>query len=193
MKTITTVLLLLSILSLNAQNKLSGGIQLEGILSNPQNLSNTSTIENSFGQGIGLYVSYEFLNSFSVNTGINYRFIQYDRFDKNIHSFINDTRPFDGYNYNQHFLVVPINLRKSFFNEKLFVETGIEFNWILNREEKKPNSDMNYKIGLGSKLGKLDYSLNYIWGNERQSDILKRGTDVKFVSYNTQMLQCKVA
>ena len=192
MKTITTILLVLTILGLNAQEKFSVGLQVEGIRSTPKNLSYSSTIESGFGTGVGIYVSHVIYKSFSANTGLNYRFIQYNHFDKSI-GYQTSSKPFDGYQYNQNYLVVPLNLRKSFFNEKLFIETGLELNWILGRENKKPKSEILWKIGAGSKLGKLNYSLNYIWGNNEQSDVLISGTNVKFVNYSSRLLQLKVS
>lgn len=193
MKTITTILLVLTILRLNAQEKFSMGLQVEGFFSKPKNLSDISTMGSSFGQGFGIYVSHDILYSFSANTGLNYRFIQYDRFDKNIGSVTTNERPFDGYKYNQNYLAVPLNLKKSFFNEKLFIETGLELNCILNRKDKNKKNEMLWKIGAGNKLGKLNYSLNYIWGNKEQSDILIFGSNVKFVTYTSRMLQLKLS
>lgn len=193
MKTITTILLVLAILSLDAQEKFSIGLQVEGVRSTPKNLYSISTIESSFGYGVGIYVSHAILKSFSANTGLNYRFIQYSRFDKNVSYPTNYEPPFVGYKYNQNYLVVPLNLRKSFFNEMLFIETGLELNWILKRVDKKPKNEMLWKIGAGSKLGKLNYSLNYIWGNKEQSDLLISGSNVKFVTYTSRMIQLKVS
>jgi len=192
MKTITTILLVLTIFSLNAQEKFSVGFQVEGIRSTPKNLSYTSTIESGFGTGVGIYVSHQIWKSFSANTGINYRFIQYNRFDKNVSSYIGEPT-LDGFKYNQNYLVVPFNLRKSFFNERLFVEIGPELNWIFGRENKDPKTELLWKIGAGSKIGKLSYSLNYLWGNKEQSDVLISGSNNKFVTYNSRMLQLKVS
>ena len=193
MKTITTILLVLSILFLNAQEKFSLGVQMEGIYSTPQNQDLfAAQIDKDYGGGVGMYYSHQIWKSFSASTGLSYRFIQYNQFDKNINYPIGYPT-LDGYQYKQNYLVVPINLRKSFLNEKLFIEPGIELNRILGREDKKTQTELLWKIGAGSKIGKLSYSLNYLWGNKEQFDILNPGADFKVVLYKSRMLQFKVS
>jgi hypothetical protein len=56
MKTITTILLLLSFIGLKAQEKFSVGITLEGVHSSPKNLYVYPTkIAPEFGGGIGAF------------------------------------------------------------------------------------------------------------------------------------------
>jgi hypothetical protein len=192
MKAITLILAVFSILSLNAQEKFSLGFQVEGILTSPKNNSNVSTIENSFGSGAGIYFTHGILKSFSLNTGLNYRFIQYNRFDKNVFYPIGYPT-LDGFQYKQNYLVLPVNIRKSFLNEKLFIETGVELARILGRDKKDPQTELLWKIGAGSKIGKLSYSLNYIWGNREQFDVLRLEPDFKVVDYKSRMMQFKVS
>ncbi len=68
MKTSTTILFVLSVLVLNAQQKFSAGIQLEGIYSTPKNLSIISTMESSFGTGGGIYLHKLLHNSILQNS-----------------------------------------------------------------------------------------------------------------------------
>ncbi len=183
----------MAVLGLKAQEKFSMGVQIEGFHSNPKNLSDISTMEGSFGVGAGMYVSHIFWKSFSANTGLNYRFVQYDQFDKNIGYPPNSERPFDGYRYNQNSLVIPLNIRKSFFTERLFVEAGLELDRVLNHENKDPKIELLWKIGAGSRIGKLNYSLNYIWGNKEQADVLISDSNYKVITYKSRMLQLKVS
>lgn len=193
MKAITTILLVLSILCLHAQEKFSIGVQMEGIYSTPQNQAiYAAQIDKDFGGGVGMYYSHQIWKTFSANTGLNYRFIQYNRFNKNI-AYPMGYPTLDGYKYKQNYLVVPINLRKSFLNEKLFIEPGIELNRILGREDKDPQTELLWKIGAGSKIGKLSYSFNYLWGNKEQFDIINPGPDFRVVLYKSRMLQFKVS
>jgi hypothetical protein len=119
-------------------------------------------------------------------------YIQYDEFDKNIIYQVGQTT-FDGYRYKQNYLVVPINPRKSFFNGWLFIEPGVELNWILGRPDKTPKNELLWKIGAGSKIGKLNYSLNYLWGNKEQDDMLVDGAKYSPVIYKSRMVQFKVS
>ncbi len=193
MKTITTILLVLSILFLNAQEKFSFGVQMEGIYSTPQNQGVfPAQIDKDFGGGIGLYFSHQIWETFSANTGLNYRYVQYNKFDKNV-GYPIGYPTLEGFKYKQNYLVLPFNLRKSFLNEKLFVETGVELARILGRDKKDPKTELLWKIGAGSKIGKLSYSLNYIWGNKEQEDILRLEPDLKIVAYKSRMLQFKVS
>jgi len=195
MKTITTVLLLMITLGLNAQEKLSVGIRVEGFNSSPKNLfSPYAHIGQSLGTGAGVYFSAPIWKSFSANTGLNYRFVSYDC-SRNNYTGIQVTST-DQFSYKQNGLVVPINIRKGFMNNWIFAETGIEMNWILNREDKKPKNEMLWKIGVGSKLGRLNYSLNYLWGTQAQTDVITYGPveEYKFtaVEYKNRMLQFTV-
>jgi hypothetical protein len=99
----------------------------------------------------------------------------------------------DGYKYKQNYLAVPINLRKTFLKNWLFIEPGLEFNWIIGSKNIKQKNEMLWKIGAGSKIGKLNYSLNYLWGNKEQFDILNPGPDFKIVTYKSRMVQLKVS
>jgi hypothetical protein len=192
MKTIATILLALTIMSLKAQEKFSVGIAVEGFHSAPENISfYGAQMEKEFGGGAGVFFSANIWKYFSANTGINYRFITYDEFDKNV-SYPVGYPTLDGYIYKQNYLTVPVNLRGSFFKNWLFVEPGIEFTWILGNENKKPQNEMLWKIGAGSKIGKLNYSLNYLWGTKEQSDILNPGPDFRVIVYKSRMIQLKV-
>ena len=194
MKTITTILLVLTVLCVQAQEKFSAGIQIEGIRSTPKNLfSPYAIMDKEFGAGAGVYFLANIWKSFSANTGLNYRTISYDCFQNNYTNYSSQISSVDSYTYKQNYLVVPVNLRKSFLNNWLFVEPGIELNWILGRENKKPKNEMLWKIGVGSKLGKLNYSLNYLWGNKEQHDMLVEGDKFAPVVYNSRMLQFKVS
>lgn len=194
MKTITTILLVLTVLCVQAQRKFSAGIQIEGIRSTPKNLvSPFAIMDKEFGTGAGAYFSANIWKSFSANTGLNYRAISYDCLHTNYTNYSNQISSVDSYTYKQNYLVVPINLRKNFLNNWLFVEPGIELNWILGREDKKPKNEMLWKIGVGSKLGKLNYSLNYLWGNKEQSDMLVDGDKFVPVVYKSRILQFKVS
>lgn len=193
MKTITTILLVLSILFLNAQEKFSLGVQMEGIYSMPQNQGLfPAQIDKDFGGGVGMYYSHQIWKTFSANTGLNYRYIQYNKFDKNV-GYPIGYPTLDGFKYKQNYLVLPLNLRKSFLNEKLFIETGMELARILGRDKKDPQTELLWKVGAGSKIGKLSYSLNYIWGNKEQFDILRMEPDYRVVLYKSRMLQFKVS
>lgn len=190
MKTIATILLVLTVLCVQAQEKFSAGIQIEGIQSTPKNLYLFNAImDKELGAGLGAFFSANIWKSFSANTGLNYRTISYDCFRNNYSN--NQFGSVDSYTYNQNYLVVPVNLRKNFLNNWLFVEPGIELNWILGRKDKKPKNEMLWKIGVGSKLGKLNYSLNYLWGNKEQFDMLADGDKYAPVNYNSRMLQFK--
>lgn len=190
MKTITTILLVLTVLCLQAQEKFSVGIQMEGIYSMPQNQSLFSgRIDNDFGGGVGIYYSHQIWKTFSANTGIGYRYIQYNRIDKNTFYPVG-TPTLDS--YKQNYVVLPINLRKSFWNEKFFIEPGIELNRIVGLEYKEPQTELLWKMGAGSRMGKLNYSLNYVWGNQVQTDILDLN-NFKMAQYKSRMLQLKVS
>lgn len=192
MKTITTILLVLTVLNLQAQEKLSVGIQMEGIRSMPKNIHSFYAImDKELGGGVGVYFSANIWKSFSANTGLNYRFISYDCSRENYTN--NQIGPADWYTYKQNYIVVPINLRKSFLNNWLYLESGVELNWILGREDKKPKNEMLWKFGVGSKLGKLNYSLNYLWGSKEQEDMLIEGIKFAPVVYKSRMLQLKVS
>jgi hypothetical protein len=192
MKTITTILLALAFLSLTAQEKFSMGIQMEGIHSTPENLySYPAKMDKEFGGGTGVFFSANIWKFLSANTGINYRFITYDEFDKNV-SYPIGYPTLDGYKYNQNYLTFPVNLRGSFFKNWLFIEPGIELTWMLGNEVKDPKYEMLWKIGAGSKIGKLNYSLNYLWGSKEQSDILNPGPDFRVIVYKSRMIQLKV-
>lgn len=194
MKTIATILLALTVLFLNAQEKFSIGMQLEGIYSTPKNLfSSFAIMDKEYGAGAGVFFSANIWKSFSANTGLNYRSVSYDCNKENYSGYPSQLISFDSYTYKQNYLVVPVNLRKNFLNNWLFVEPGIELNWILGREDKKPKNEMLWKIGVGSKLGKLNYSLNYLWGNKAQRDMLVEGDKFAPVVYNSRMLQFKVS
>ena len=194
MNPIATILLVLTVLCVQAQEKFSAGIQIEGIRSTPKNLFEPwAQMEQSFGAGAGAYFSATIWKSFSANTGLNYRFISYDCFQNNYINYSSQISSVDSYTYKQNYLVVPVNLRKSFLNNWLFVEPGIELNWILGREDKKSKNEMLWKIGIGSKLGKLNYSLNYLWGNKEQHDMLVEGDKFAPVVYKSRMLQFKVS
>lgn len=190
MKTITTILLVLTVLCVQAQEKFSVGIQMEGIYSMPQNQSLFSgRIDNDFGGGVGIYYSHQIWKTFSANTGIGYRYIQYNRIDKNTFYPVG-TPTLDS--YKQNYVVLPINLRKSFWNEKFFIEPGIELNRIVGLEYKEPQTELLWKMGAGSRMGKLNYSLNYVWGNQVQTDILDLN-NFKMAQYKSRMLQLKVS
>ncbi len=193
MKTIATILLALTVLCVQAQEKFSIGIQMEGIYSTPQNQGVfPAQINKDFGGGVGLYYSHKIWKTFSANTGLNYRYIQYNQFDKTVYYPIGYPT-LDGFKYKQNYLVLPINLRKSFLNEKLYFETGVELNRIIGRDKKDPQTELLWKIGAGSKIGKLSYSLNYIWGNKEQFDILRMEPDARVVAYKSRLLQLKVS
>lgn len=193
MKTITTILLALTVLCVQAQEKFSIGIQMEGIYSTPQNQGLfPAQIDKEFGGSVGMYYSHQIWKSFSANTGLNYRYIQYNKFDKNV-GYPIGYPTLDGFKYKQNYLVLPLNLRKSFLNEKLFIETGMELARILGRDKKDPQTELLWKVGTGSKIGKLSYSLNYIWGNKEQFDILRMEPDYRVVLYKSRMLQFKVS
>jgi len=194
MKTITTILLVLTVLCVQAQEKFSAGFQVEGIQSMPKN-SNFPSIArmgNSYGGGIGAYFSATIWKSISANTGLNYRTVSYDC-SYDIFNSSGQSSSVGSCTYRQNWLVVPFNLRKSFLNNWLFVEPGIELNWILGHEQMKHKNEMLWKIGIGSKFGKLNYSLNYLWGNKEQLDFLYPDGNFKIVNYNTRMLQLKVS
>jgi len=194
MKTITTILLVLTVLCVQAQEKFSAGIQVEGIRSTPKNLFRSYAImDKELGGGVGVYFSANIWKSFSANTGLNYRFVTYDCNKENYSGYPSQLNSVDSYTYKQNYLVLPINIRKNFLNNWLFVEPGIELNWILSRENKKPKNEILWKIGVGSKLGKLNYSLNYLWGNKEQKDMLIKGDKFAPVVYNSRMLQFKVS
>lgn len=193
MKTITTILLALTILSLNAQEKLTVGIQIEGIYSTPLNLNFfPAKMNKDFGEGVGVYLSRNIWKSVSVNAGLNYRTITYNHLDQNVMNQTGNSS-LEGYKYKQDYWVVPVNLRKCFLSNWLFIEPGIEFNWIIGRADKDPKMEILWKIGAGSKIGKLNYSLNYLWGNKEQSDFLNPGPDFKVVMYKSRMFQFKVS
>lgn len=198
MKTITTILLLLIALGLKAQEKFSAGITAEGFISNPKNLNyGFSNIDNGPGTGVGIYFSAQIWKSLSANSGISYRFLQNgyaheQTVTEDSYGTVG-TGVFDQYKYKQSFLVVPINLRYSLLNNWLFVEPGAEFSWILNRENRKPGNDLLWKIGLGSKLGKLNYSLNYLWGSKAQTDVFLQWTRVDGLTFKNRMVQFKVS
>lgn len=193
MKTIATILLALTILSVHAQEKFSIGIQMEGIYSMPQNQGSfAAQIDKDFGGGVGLYFSHQIWKTFSVNTGLNYRYIQYNKFDKNV-AYPIGYPTLDGFRYKQNYLVLPVNLRKSFLNEMLFLESGVELNRIIGRDKKDPQTELLWKIGAGSKIGKLSYSINYLWGNKEQFDVLWLEPDFRVVDYKSRMLQFKVS
>ena len=189
MKTITTILLALTVLCVQAQEKFSIGIQMEGIYSTPQNQGLfPAQIDKEFGGSVGMYYSHQIWKSFSANTGLNYRYIQYNKFDKNV-GYPIGYPTLDGFKYKQNYLVLPLNLRKSFLNEKLFIETGMELARILGRDKKDPQTELLWKVGTGSKIGKLSYSLNYIWGNKEQFDILRMEPDYRVVLYKSSAVR----
>ena len=188
----------MTVLCLNAQEKFAAGIQVEGIRSTPKNLSSFGAIMNKeLGGGVGAYFSATIWKSFSANTGLNYRFISYDCNKENYSGYPSKMVSIDRLSYNQNYLVIPVNIRKSFLNKWLFAETGIELNWILGHENKKPQNEMLWKIGLGSKLGKLNYSLNYLWGNKEQGELIIYGPaeEYKFapVNYKSRILELKIS
>lgn len=192
MKTITTILLVLTVLFVQGQEKFSVGITAEGIRSTPKNLfASGALMDKPLGGGGGIYFSANILKSLSANTGLNYRAISYDCHRDNYSG--PELVSVDSYSYKQNYLVVPVNLRKHLLNDWLFVETGIEMNWSLGREDKRPKNEMLWKIGIGSKLGNLNYSLNYLWGHKKQIDILNPGADFQVVAYKSRMLQFKVS
>lgn len=194
MKTIATVLFLVITLGLHAQEKFSAGVGIEGFNSSPKNLFTPyAHIKQSLGTGAGIYFSATVWKSFSANTGLNYRFVSFDC-SRDFYSG-NQLVSTDQFSYKQNTLVVPVNIRKN-INKWLFAETGIELNWILNREVKKPQNEILWKIGLGSKIGRLNYSLNYLWETQEQSDVINYGPaeEYKFaaVKYKNRMLQFTV-
>jgi hypothetical protein len=148
-------------------------------------------MDKEFGGGAGVFLSANIWKYLSANTGINYRFITYDEFDKNV-IYPVGYPTLDGYIYKQNYLTIPVNLRGSFFKNWLFVEPGIELNKILGNEDKKLQNEMLWKIGAGSKIGKLNYSLNYLWGSKVQSDILNPGPDSRIIVYKNRMVQLKL-
>jgi len=185
--------MVLAILGLKAQEKFSMGIQVEGIQSRPENIYfYPAQMDKEFGGGAGVFFAANLWKSFAANTGLNYRFIQYNTFDKNIGHLVGHPT-LDGYKYNQNYLTVPVNLRGDFFNKWLFVEPGIELTWILANEDKDPQFEMLWKIGAGSKIGKLNYSLNYLWGTKEQFDILNSGPDFRVIVYKSRIVQLKVS
>lgn len=194
MKTITTILFVLTALCLHGQEKFSAGIQMEGFRSTPKNLySYCAKMDMEPGGGVGAYFSATIWKLFSANTGLSYRFISYDCYKENYSvGYSSQIVSVDLYTYKQNYLVVPVNLRKSFFDNWLFVESGVELNWILGRESKKPKNEMLWKIGIGSKLGKLNYSFNYLWGNKEQEDLLIEGIKFVPVVYNSRIVQLKL-
>ncbi len=198
MKTITTILLLLTFIGLKAQEKFSAGITVEGLSSNPQNLNyDFSNIDSGLGTGIGIFFSTQIWKSLSANSGISYRFLRNDYSHER--TTTQDpygtvgTGVFDQYKYKQSFLVVPINLRYNLLNNWLFIEPGAELSWVLNRGNRRPNNDMMWKIGLGSKIGELNYSLNYLWGSKEQNDVFLQGTRVDGLRFKSRMIQFKVS
>lgn len=182
----------MTVLCVQAQEKFSAGILMEGIRSTPKNLYFYSAkMSKEYGGGVGVYFSANIWKSFSANTGVNYRQISYNCSYENYSEYPSLPTSVDLYSYKQNCLVVPINLRKNFINNWLFVEPGIELNWILSREDKKPQNEILWKIGVGSKLRKLNYSLNYLWGHKEQVDILNPGPEFKVITYKSRMLQFK--
>jgi len=98
----------------------------------------------------------------------------------------------EGNEYNQNYLTVPVNIRGSFLDNWLFFEPGIESTWILGNDSKDPKFELLWKIGAGSKVGKLNYSLNYLWGTQDQTDVIK--TDpLQLTVYQSRLLQLKVS
>ncbi|MBA4408624.1 MAG: hypothetical protein Q8S54_05640 [Bacteroidota bacterium] len=193
MKTITAILLVLTVLCVQAQEKFSLSVQLEGVYSMPLTQGSFPVkIEKDFGSGIGLNFSHQIWKTFSANTGLNFRYIQYNRLDKNV-GYPIGYPTLDGYQYKQSYLVLPVSLRKTYLNEKLFLEAGLELNRIFGREKKDPQTELLWKIGAGSKVGKLNYSLNYLWGNKEQEDILRLDPNLKIVAYKSRMLQFEVS
>ncbi len=192
MKTIATLLLVLSVLCVYAQDRLSIGIKVEGFWFMPHDQKYFGAVmDNSIGAGTGVYFSGNIWKTFSVNTGVGYRFMSNDCTKTNFSA--ESTSPADRYSYNQNCLVVPFNLRKNYFNGLLFVEPGFELDWIMGRENREPKHELLWKIGLGSHLGKLEYSLNYLWGSKQQEDMLIEGIKFAPVIYKSRLVQLTVS
>jgi hypothetical protein len=77
-------------------------------------------------------------------------------------------------------------------NGWLFLEPGVELNWVLGRAHKNPKNEILWKFGVGSKLGKLNFSLNYLWSDKEQVDLLIEGIKIAPVVYKIRMLQLKI-
>ncbi|KAB2831993.1 MAG: hypothetical protein F9K48_11320 [Candidatus Brocadia sp.] len=118
------------------------------------------------GAGFGLYGLMPLYKKWSLLAGAGYRYLN------NGQSLTWSDEP--GYgsdittysiftNYPKHYLLIPVKLRYT-TTHSLYLQSGIETAWLLNYKYTKAKTEYNWTFGVGTGLGQLDWSVQYVQG-----------------------------
>jgi hypothetical protein len=121
---------------------------------------------DGYGAGFGLYGLMPVYKKWSLLAGVGYRYLnngQSMTYADNP-GYGSDVRTYTVFtNYPKHYLLIPMKLRYT-TSHKLYIQSGIETAWLLNYTYTKEKTEYNWTIGLGTSLGELDWSVQYVQG-----------------------------
>ncbi|MGQ8338085.1 hypothetical protein ACUNWD_16155 [Sunxiuqinia sp. A32] len=189
MKTITFLLLLCLSFSFSiAQEKGQLGVYTEGGWYTPKD-SPGNSMKDGIAAGIGMYYEFPIHNRFFGSLGVGYRYkqnqkyqVEYSYFGDEYGGYGYSTYGYSPYGYSpygsntsagewlnfpQHYIVLPAKLKYRLKNN-FFVQSGLEASWLLNYDYVSVKPEFNWSLGLGSKIGDLEWSLNYVRGTKMQ-------------------------
>ena len=181
-------LLFLLVAASFGQSPFQVGLYTEGGLFFPAEISSElPSLKQGFMAGGGLYIASPVVEKFAVSVGVGYRYKENHQKYSNTLSWYPPTsggyspygygptaeaEPFDGMvrswiPFQQHYLIVPLRLKYSVWRQ-LFVAPGIDAAWLLNYNYIREELELDWNIGLGWELGRLQCSLSYCLGLKDQ-------------------------
>ncbi len=182
MKTITfIVLLLLCVSGAFAQKKGELGVYTEGSWFMPKEKFDMP-LKNGIGIGAGVYYSRPVIGKLSASIGVGYQFKSnkgytysldyYENYYENDYGYGGYTG--GSYDYGswktfpQHYLVVPLKFKYTLKNN-FFITSGVDASWLLNYDTVNEKPECNWLVGFGSKIGDLQWTVNYTEGFSKQA------------------------
>jgi hypothetical protein len=159
----------------NAQSKFEIGLSTEASWVMKEELTNEVGDvgeRQNWGTAFGVYAAVPVWWRFSLSSGLNFRYAKIQRgiqvyYDEEGTRLVNGI-VYDFKSHDRYYLVVPLELRLRVFR-KGFISGGIEACSLLSDHEYIKNTpEYNWSMGMGSHIGKLAWSLQYLRGFNEQ-------------------------